>query len=224
MTGSRGIAALVALFAMLAAPPVSAQVIEGGQVVDDSTHGPLMHVIVSLHRFADGAWQVTDSARTDERGMFQFIVPTAGIYRVGVLGTASPEFLGAPDTLAADSMNTRSFAVPLLRLLQKGAFGPFQVERPARMPDTWTAPVYPPELRAQRVEGEVDAQFVVNPDGTVDMTTLSWLRSTDMRFTEAVRQCLLRARFIPATIDGRPVRQVVQQAFMFNLGRAGTGG
>lgn len=210
-------AALIALCVVLAARSLSAQVIEGGQVIDDSTRAPLVHVLVSLHRFTSGAWQVADSARTDERGLFQFTIGAPGIYRVGVLGTATPQYVGAADTLAADSMNTRSFAIPMARTVQQRVFFEFQVERPAREADGLRTPRYPPELRAQRVEGEVDAQFVVNPDGTVEPRTIKWLRSSDPRFSAAVREFLMSARYVPASIEDRPVRQVVQQAFMFNV-------
>lgn len=215
----RALAARLAVALLLLLPPTaaSAQVIEGGQVVDDSTHAPVAHVVVSLHTLTDGVWRVVDSARTDLRGLFQFAPAGPGIYRVGVLGTADPQFIGAADTLAADSMNTRSFAIPMLRLLQGRVYFEFQVGRSARAADSRRVPTYPPELRAERMHGEVDAQFVVNPDGTVESKTIRWLRSSDARFAAAVREYLLSARYIPATIDGHAVRQVVQQAFVFDV-------
>lgn len=191
--------------------------IEGGQVVDDSTNAPVAHVVVSLHALANGGWQVVDSARTDMRGLFQFARAGAGIYRVGVLGTTDPQFVGPADTLSADSMNTRSLTIPMLRTLQGRVYSEFQVERPASIGDKWSSPEYPPSLRGRRIEGHVGVQFVVNPDGSVDLNSIKWLQSSDPGFTTAVRDHLRKARFVPGTIDGHPVHQVVRQEFGFKM-------
>jgi protein TonB len=76
---------------------------------------------------------------------------------------------------------------------------------------------YPDLLRSAAVEGEVLAQFVVDTTGKVDMSTFKVLKSSHDLFTTAVRQALQRARYYPAEIGGRKVKQLVQQPFNFTL-------
>ncbi len=78
-------------------------------------------------------------------------------------------------------------------------------------------PVYPPDLSARRVEGSVDATYVVDAAGRVDTTTIQVMRSDHPRFTESVRTALGDALFRPATRGGKAVRQLVQQRFRFKL-------
>jgi TonB family protein len=94
----------------------------------------------------------------------------------------------------------------------------FQVERPATMAPGSKAPMYPASLRAARVEGAVLAQFVVDTDGKVDMTTFKVLKTADPLFAEAVRTSLAEMQFNPALVGGRAVKQLVQQPFQFALG------
>jgi protein TonB len=76
---------------------------------------------------------------------------------------------------------------------------------------------YPDMLRSASVEGEVLAQFVVDTTGRVDMSTFKVLKSTHDLFAQAVKQALQSARYSPAEIGGRKVRQLVQQPFTFAL-------
>jgi TonB family protein len=78
-------------------------------------------------------------------------------------------------------------------------------------------PVYPPELSARGVEGQVEATYVVDATGRVDTTTIQVMQSDHPRFTESVRTALGEALFRPATRAGKTVRQLVQQRFRFKL-------
>jgi protein TonB len=91
----------------------------------------------------------------------------------------------------------------------------FQVERPASMLDDSPKPRYPTVLETSGIAGEVQAQFVVTANGKADMDTFKVLKSTNELFTQAVRNVLPRMRFSPAQIGGKPVNQLVQQAFQF---------
>jgi len=93
----------------------------------------------------------------------------------------------------------------------------FQVEKPAAAADGNPQPQYPEALRSSGVEGEVDAQFVVDVNGRADMSTFKVLKATNDLFAAAVRSTLPRMKFYPAEVGGHKVRQVVQQAFMFNI-------
>ena len=79
------------------------------------------------------------------------------------------------------------------------------------------APLYPNELLAQNVEGEVFVRFIVDATGAVDPRTAVILRSTHPQFTHSVLTSLARTRFTPASIDRRPVSQLVDQEFSFRI-------
>jgi len=89
-----------------------------------------------------------------------------------------------------------------------------EVDVPARPVDP-IQPVYPPQLRALGIEGEVEARVVVLADGTLGGAKLS--TSSDPAFTEALREALARARFHPARRAGRPVASWVTLRLRFRL-------
>ncbi|HEY4217896.1 MAG TPA: energy transducer TonB [Gemmatimonadaceae bacterium] len=98
-----------------------------------------------------------------------------------------------------------------------GIYFEFQVEKQAR-PDLDTRPPhYPDLLRAQRLEGSVLAQFVVDTTGQVEMSTFKVVNSTHDLFTSAVKDALSTMRFSPAIAGGMKVRQLVEMPFPFNL-------
>ncbi|MGH7528741.1 MAG: energy transducer TonB [Gemmatimonadales bacterium] len=92
-----------------------------------------------------------------------------------------------------------------------------QVDRMVERYENSAAPVYPPELSAQRKEGKVEAMYVVDTTGRVDTTTIRVMQSDHPRFTESVRTALGEARFRPAMRAGERVRQLVQQRFRFKV-------
>jgi len=95
----------------------------------------------------------------------------------------------------------------------------FQVEKPVQqIPGTGT-PRYPDALRSSGVEGEVQAQFVVNEDGKADVSTFKVLKATNDLFGAAVRSALPQMRFYAAEVGGHKVKQLVQQSFQFKLDR-----
>ncbi|MBA3580524.1 MAG: energy transducer TonB [Gemmatimonadaceae bacterium] len=57
---------------------------------------------------------------------------------------------------------------------------------------------------------------VVGANGRVERDIVI-LDSTSPDFTSAVETFLRRARFSPARVGGRPVRQMVEQRFVFEL-------
>src|SRR4029079_13964996 len=63
----------------------------------------------------------------------------------------------------------------------------FQVEKPVQqIPGTGT-PRYPDALRSSGVEGEVQAQFIVNEDGKAETNSFKVLKATNDLFAAAVR-------------------------------------
>ena len=93
----------------------------------------------------------------------------------------------------------------------------FQVEKPVRPKAGNAAPQYPQELIGDRIEGRVLVQFVVDEKGKPDMSSLKVLETSHSLFAQAVRDALPRMRYVPAEIAGVPVRQIVQQPFLFGL-------
>ncbi|MEO5816191.1 MAG: M56 family metallopeptidase [Gemmatimonadaceae bacterium] len=77
--------------------------------------------------------------------------------------------------------------------------------------------LYPDELRAAKVEGQVIAQFVVEPDGQLMAGSFKVLKSDNTLFTQAVQKVLPDLRYTPAEVKGVKVRQLVQESFTFAL-------
>jgi len=101
----------------------------------------------------------------------------------------------------------------------KSPYFEFKLSSEAKMLPGHPSPRYPDELRRAGVEGTVLAQFVVNADGTPDMRTFKVVKSSDPRFTSAVKDALARTRFSPAEVDGHKVRQLLQMPFVFALSK-----
>jgi TonB family protein len=101
--------------------------------------------------------------------------------------------------------------------LMEKVYSALQVDQVVERYESSAVPVYPPELSARGVEGQVEATYVVDATGRVDTTTIQVLRSDDPRFTESVRTALGEARFRPAQRAGKTVRQLVQQRFRFKV-------
>jgi TonB family protein len=95
----------------------------------------------------------------------------------------------------------------------------FQVERAAAQIPGSGMPRYPSDLRSAGVSGEVLAQFVVGTDGRVDVSSFKAVKSSDARFTRAVLDALPSMRFTPAQAGGAPVKQLIQQPFVFQLAK-----
>ena len=88
-------------------------------------------------------------------------------------------------------------------------------QRKAALLPGFIGPVFPEALRARAVEGTVLAMVVVNADGTTDLPPFKVLKSDHPLFTEAVKNALATARFAPAIVNGKPVRQLWQLPFEF---------
>lgn len=79
------------------------------------------------------------------------------------------------------------------------------------------APIYPTELRHAGVEGSTLLEFVVDPGGRPDPTTVQVLRASAPQFVDAVMDVLSDIRFQPMYVEGCPVSAQIQQPFDFNL-------
>lgn len=95
-----------------------------------------------------------------------------------------------------------------------------EVDSAATRDPSSAAPVYPPDLETRGIEGHVIIRFVVDSTGSVDLTTLLTVEATHGAFDRAVREALPRMRFRPAMVGDRPVRQLAEQLFKFEIPRA----
>jgi protein TonB len=86
------------------------------------------------------------------------------------------------------------------------------------IPGTAT-PRYPSMLQSAGLEGDVRAQFVVDTLGRVQQGSFRVLQTSHDLFAAAVREAMSRARFTPAEVGGRKVRQLVEQSFTFRISR-----
>ncbi len=199
--------------------PAAAQLI-AGQAVEGRLGVPLVGITVRLLRHAgDGAAPVAvDSGRTFERGLFQLQAPSAGVYQLEFGYGRETLAVGPVDTVSAEGVAARQYAVQLAQRSDERPFLEYQVQTPVRQIPGTRGPSYPKELRERNVEGQVIAQFVVDTTGRVASGSVRVLRSTDAAFSDAVRLAVYGMRFVPATVAGVPVRQLVQQPFDFRLG------
>jgi TonB family protein len=80
-------------------------------------------------------------------------------------------------------------------------------------------PIYPRDLLEGGIEGTVDAEFVVDTSGRVDLTSVNVLTSTHEEFSSSVQSSLAGALFRPAWRNLIKVRQLVRQRFSFKIYR-----
>lgn len=78
------------------------------------------------------------------------------------------------------------------------------------------SPEYPTGLRVARVSGEVVLRFLVETTGEVACDSILVVSATHFLFADAARRALLRRKYRPALQDGRPVRQWIQERFVFH--------
>jgi TonB family protein len=107
----------------------------------------------------------------------------------------------------------REGSTPFLRLRVpvRGSSGP-----PYPNPNN-PRPVYPADLRAANIEGEVYLTFVVGPDGVPEASTVQVGRLTALQFASAALEVLPKLRFDPLKVEGCPVAALAIMPFQFHL-------
>jgi TonB family protein len=76
-------------------------------------------------------------------------------------------------------------------------------------------PRYPATLQSAGVAGSVMMEFVIDTTGKVERAALRVIESSHPAFEDAARGAVLGARFRPAYLNGRPVRQITRQRVRF---------
>jgi TonB family protein len=150
----------------------------------------------------------------------RFVDVGVGI-RVG--GVPAPERvkLGSPlrDEIRTDSpgrdLRSQEAQVPVPA--SDSAYSILTVDETAARVEGSAAPSYPRELMATNVEGTVVVRYVIDSTGRAEPATLQVIASTHPLFLAAVRDALPGMRFSAAILDGRPVRELVEQRFSFRI-------
>jgi hypothetical protein len=205
-------ALLAATLLALGAVRVEAQTV-GGIVRDARTGAVVENASVLLRNAADSSVAYT---RTDSAGVFYLNAPAPGTYSLLFNLGSGPERATPPFELATiESFHQNTFVV---EVPDDPYFFEFQVEKPVE-PLNNVSPGYPRRLQEESVEGMVIAQFVVDTLVRAEVGTLKATEFTHREFFEAVRGTLPRMQFRAAEVRGRKVRQLVQQAFAFKIGR-----
>jgi protein TonB len=91
-----------------------------------------------------------------------------------------------------------------------------QVDDPVA-PINQPKPRYPPVLQQAGLAGRVEVQYVVDTLGHAEPASWKILKSTHKAFEEPARESVMKSLFKPARIKGQAVRQLVQQAIVFNM-------
>ena len=92
-------------------------------------------------------------------------------------------------------------------------------EKPALPLESNAPPIYPDILRSAAIEGGVEIEFVIDPEGRARAGSIVVLRADHRLFLEAVREALISYRYLPAEVGGTPVAVRVRQSFSFKLNR-----
>lgn len=122
---------------------------------------------------------------------------------------------GAP--AGEEALPTLSLAAVDFRFNTDSVYLSSEVDNPVAYDANSAAPAYPDSLRMAGIEGVVEAQFVVDTTGRVEVPTFVLLESTHRAFTESVRTALPGMLFRPAHLNGRKIKQLVQLPFVFRI-------
>jgi TonB family protein len=78
-------------------------------------------------------------------------------------------------------------------------------------------PVYPAALKAAGIEGIVQIEYVVNPEGRVEPGSIHIVSTDHPLMAESVHHAIREARFRPGKVRGIAVRTLVRQVVRFSL-------
>lgn len=99
----------------------------------------------------------------------------------------------------------------------ENAFSIVEVESAAERDPASAAPAYPRHLMANGVEGYAAMRFVVDTLGRIEVGSVRVLDATHPEFAAAVRAAMPGMKFTPARMGNRPVRQLAEQLFRFQI-------
>jgi TonB family protein len=200
--------------------PCGAQTVQG-ILLGEKSRRPIGHARValvdSLGRFA--AETITD---TSLAGAFYLTAPKPGRYGLRIVvghggGVSHSPFF----SLDSNQVIEKTFVAPEWPRAVLEAYLPENVTKPAAFTRSGTRPPrFPDRMRSVGRDGLVRVRFVVDGDGSPDMSTFEVIESDDRRFAQSVREAVAQSRFQPAERDGTTVPQVFDFAVDFGFGDA----
>lgn len=143
--------------------------------------------------------------------------------KAAVPSAETPSVIPAAEAPLADPSVAAAPAAEPVVIAGDGPAGPtgntpfdiYQVDVPAAAL-SGAGPDYPERAIRLGLSGRVSARFIVGWNGRVESDVVI-LDATSGDFAVAVRAYLRRARYSPARVRGEPVRQLVEQEFVFKL-------
>jgi TonB family protein len=115
-----------------------------------------------------------------------------------------------------DRQNSRD-AADSMGVSDDNVYASYEVDNVVQISSGSAVPEYPPDLLARGVQGTVTVRFIVDTSGSADTGSIEVIDASDPQFEASVRAALPRMRFSPARLNGRRVRQKVEQPFRFNV-------
>jgi TonB family protein len=138
-----------------------------------------------------------------------------GLERCGIIALWGRPARGRPPRPQTAAAPTSSVDLPRL-LTEARVFSADAVDERATLHDGTLAPSYPELLWRDGVAGRVLLEFIVSRNGDVEPLSVAVASATHPMFAAAAVQAVMEARFRPASLAGRAVRQVVQLPVVFS--------
>jgi len=77
-------------------------------------------------------------------------------------------------------------------------------------------PKYPKALQEAGIDGVVSVIYVVDAEGDVEPSSITFVSTDYPAMSESVRNSLVGAKFRPGQVRGKPVRTLVRQVIRFS--------
>ncbi|HEU4698222.1 MAG TPA: TonB family protein [Gemmatimonadales bacterium] len=99
--------------------------------------------------------------------------------------------------------------------VQGQVYSSTQLDDPASV-ISMPSPRYPPAMAAAGIAGRVVLQFIIDTEGKAEATSFKVISTTHPAFVEPAKEAVMKATFKPGRSQGKPVRQLVEQAINFS--------
>jgi TonB family protein len=204
-----------------AAISLAAHVAIGGAAVYGTRHAALAAEVRRNERVVYHAPPDRQPGQRSATEMLQFVDVGAGVRLDGIVapgGVQRGNPAEAKDARAdSPGRDFRSQDPQTAIASRDSVYSILMVDETAARMEGSAAPIYPAELMRANIEGAVMVRYVIDSTGHAEANSLQVLSSSHPLFVQAVRDALPGMRFTAAMLDGRPVRELVEQSFAFQL-------
>jgi protein TonB len=94
---------------------------------------------------------------------------------------------------------------------------PKPIEKVSRRPISIVPPAYPDRAEDRQIEGYVDFEFTVEPDGSVGNPKITAEVPEGYGFAAAAQRVFPKWKFKPEVVDGKPVPTQAYYRFSFKI-------